>query len=71
MFIMFSIAVVQTKIISCNSANTSCLLQVVHTKAFATVMQFCDFYPIEEKIVIEYSGLKLINCLQMHLSDDK
>ena len=40
---MFSIAVVQTKIISCNSANKSCLLQVVHTKAIAALTQFCDF----------------------------
>ena len=40
---MFSIAVVQTKVISCNSANKSCLLQVVHTKAIAALTQFCDF----------------------------
>ena len=41
---MFSIAVVQTKVISCNSANKSCILQVVHTKAIAALMQFCDFF---------------------------
>ena len=41
---MFSIAVVQTKPISCNSANKSCLLQLVHTKAIAASTQFCDFY---------------------------
>ena len=40
---MLSIAVVQTKVISCNSANKSCLLQVVHTKAIAALTQFCDF----------------------------
>ena len=42
---MLSIAVVQTKVISCNSANKSCLLQVVHTKAIAALTQFCDFFP--------------------------
>ena len=41
---MFSIVVVQTKVISCNSANKSCLLQVVHTKAIAALTQFCDFF---------------------------
>ena len=40
---MFSIAEVQTKVINCNSANKSCLLQVVHTKAIAALTQFCDF----------------------------
>ena len=40
---MFSIVVMQTKVISCNSANKSCLLQVVHTKAIAALTQFCDF----------------------------
>ena len=49
---MFSIAVVQTKVISCNSANKSCLLQVVHTKAIAALTQFCDFYNIYQKIAI-------------------
>ena len=43
---MFSIVVVQTKVISCNSANKSCLLQVVHTKAIAALTQFCDFFHI-------------------------
>ena len=41
---MFSIAVVQTKVICCNSANNSCLLQVMHTKAITALTQFCDFY---------------------------
>ena len=40
---MFSIAEVQTKVIDCNRANKSCLLQVVHTKAIAALTQFCDF----------------------------
>ena len=40
---MFFIALVQTKAISCNSANKSCLLQVVHPKAIAALTQFCDF----------------------------
>ena len=47
---MLSIAVVQTKVISCNSANKSCLLQVVHTKAIAALTQFCDFLDIYVKI---------------------
>ena len=41
---MFSIAEVQTLVICCNSANKSCLLQVVHTKAIAALTQFCDFF---------------------------
>ena len=41
---MLSIAVVQTKVISCYSSNKSCLLQVVHTKAIAALTQFCDFF---------------------------
>ena len=40
---MFSIAVMQTKVICCNSANKSCILQVLHTKAIAALTQFCDF----------------------------
>ena len=36
-------AVMQTKVINCNIANKSCLLQLVHTKAIAASMQFCDF----------------------------
>ena len=35
----FLLAVVQTKVINFSSANKSCLLQVVHTKALT---QFCD-----------------------------
>ena len=41
---MFLIALVQTKAISCNSANKSCLLEVVHTKAIVALTQFCDFF---------------------------
>ena len=41
---MFSIAEVQTKVINCNSAIKSCLLQVMHTKAIAALTQFCDFF---------------------------
>ena len=41
---MFSIAVVQTKVISCNSANKSFIWQEVHTKAIAALTQFCDFF---------------------------
>ena len=41
---MLSIAVVQKKVISCNNANKSFLLQVMHTKAIAALTQFCDFY---------------------------
>ena len=41
---MFSIAEVQTKVTNCNSANKSCLLQVVHTKTIAALTQYCDFY---------------------------
>ena len=37
---MFSIAEVQTKVISCYSANKSCLLQVVNTKAIAALRNF-------------------------------
>ena len=40
---MFLIAVVQTKVIKCGSADKSCLLQVVHTKAITALTQFCDF----------------------------
>ena len=36
-------AVVQTKVVNCNSANKSCQLQLVHTKAIAASTQFCDF----------------------------
>jgi len=40
---MFSTAEGQTKVINCNSANKSFLLQVVHTKAIAALTQFSDF----------------------------
>ena len=41
---MMSIAVVQTKVISFNSVNKSCLLQALQTKAIAALTQFCDFF---------------------------
>ena len=41
---MFSVAEVQTKVINCNSANKSYLLQAVHTKAIAALMQFCNIF---------------------------
>ena len=41
---MFSIVVVQTKVISYNSANKSSLLQIVHKKAIADLIQFCIFF---------------------------
>ena len=43
---MFFIALVQTKAISCNSANKSFLMEVVHTKAISALTQFCDFFII-------------------------
>ena len=44
---MFSVAEVQTKVISSNSANKNYLLQVVQTKAIAALTQFCDFFQLE------------------------
>ena len=44
---MFSFAEVQTKAINCISANKSCLLRVVHTKAIAALTQFCDFFNLK------------------------
>ena len=41
---MFSNAEGQAKVINCNSANKSCLLQDVHTKAIAASTHFCDFF---------------------------
>ena len=43
---MFSLAKLQTKVINCNSANKSCLLQVVHTKAISALMQCCNFFRV-------------------------
>ena len=43
---MFLIEVVQTKVISCNSANKSFIWQEVHTKAIAALTQFCDLFII-------------------------
>ena len=40
---MFHIDVVPKKVKHCNRANSSCLLQVAHTKAIAASKQFCDF----------------------------
>ena len=47
---MFSIAEVQTKVINCNSANKSSLLEVVYTKAIAALTQFCDFSDVFDKM---------------------
>ena len=41
-------AVMQTKVINCNIANKSCLLQLVHTKAIAASTQFCDFLTLSD-----------------------
>ena len=56
---MLSIAVVQTKVINYKSANKSCFLQDVHTKAIAALTQFCDFYTHRYKSddLICYEGL--------------
>ena len=37
------IAVVQTKVFNGSSANKICFLQVLHTIAFTSLTQFCDF----------------------------
>ena len=37
----------KTKVINCNSANKSCLVHVVHTKAIAALTQFCDFLKLK------------------------
>ena len=37
------IAVLQTKVINCNSANKSCLFQGMHTKGIVALTQFCHF----------------------------
>ena len=58
-FKMYSIAVVQTKVISCNSANKSCLLQVVHAKAIAALTQFCDFLIFGVRVEFKNSFLYL------------
>ena len=69
---IFSVAEGQTIVINCNSANKSCLLQVVHTKAIAALTQFCDFFTlftflhfknhiVENKCVeTSYNSLKLM-----------
>ena len=44
------------------SANKSCLLQVVHTKAIAALTQFCDFCLIINEIALStacYKSFKL------------
>ena len=55
---MFSIAVVQTKVITCNSANKGCLFQVVRTKAVAALTQFCDFqtYQLTNEVTLRCSS---------------
>ena len=54
MHIKVAIAVLQTKVINCNSANKSCLFQVMHTKAIAALTQFCDFFVLSvAKVSIE------------------
>ena len=59
---LFSIAEVQTKVINCNSANKSCLLQVVHTKIIAALTQFCDFlFFVISDSIIAYSSRKIIS----------
>ena len=58
--VVLSIAVVKTKVISCNSVNKSCLLQVVHTKAIVALTQFCDFYSVltgSYNCLILYNGM--------------
>ena len=56
----------QTKDISCNSANKSCLLQVVQTKAIAALSQFCDFFQYEKYTWNEWlfakANIQVINC---------
>ena len=37
-------AVVQTKVVNCNSANKSCLFHRLHTKAITASTQFCDYF---------------------------
>ena len=44
---MFSIALVQTKDIGCNSVNKSWLLQVVHTKAMGALTQLTNSAPAQ------------------------
>ena len=60
---MFSIAEGQAKVINCNSANKSCLLQVVHTKAITALTQFCDYFyrQLKERLL----SVALIVCLAL------
>ena len=51
---IFSVAEGQTIVINCNSANKSCLLQVVHTKAIAALTQSCDFLLFHTEFMSEY-----------------
>ena len=51
-------AVMQTKVINCNIANKSCLLQLVHTKAIAASTQSCDFLFISCPIGSTYQWIK-------------
>ena len=69
---MFSIALVQTKLISCNSADKKGLLQVVHTKAIAALMQFCDFFKHDLQVkfffilYLAFSGHEICNIKKEH-----
>ena len=56
---IFSVAEGQTIDINCNSANKSCLLQVVHIKAIAALTQFCDFYQAFNSSSLEHLGVSL------------
>ena len=55
---MFSVAEVQAKVFNCHSANKSCLLQVVHTKAIAALTQFCDFLLMKIIVISDYFSTK-------------
>ena len=51
-----SIAVVQTKVINCNGVSKSCLLQAMHTKAIAALIQFCNFLATYRQQIRKMSG---------------
>ena len=52
---------------SCNSANKSCILQVVHTKAIAASTQFCDFWYVITKLKL----LRIEFYIRIHISKMK
>ena len=68
------IAVVQTRVIKCSSADKSCLLQVVHVKAIVALTQFCDFSyvvwiglePLARKLWFCFIGMYLLILLQQY-----